>query len=341
MEVAGGATLERHWMGGRALQRIEDGAWDFVVLQEQSMLGTTLVEGSPAINAPDTFHRYARLFDRAIRRRGARTVLFATWSRRTAPPAHQVALDAAYTTLARDLGALVAPVGTAWQRVRSARPALELYDPDGSHPSPVGSYLAAAVLWGVIGEGLPTTLPRQLRGRPVADLATGAGLADSIVTLVALPDSDATLVQAQAAAVLADARAAGGYLPVTPPPPLSLALPAGAPLSAGALVGRWTGTMRLYGAPVDVTLHLTMMNGTLHGEWSESFGAGRGRLTLAVSQLGLDGSGLHFAVVDPRALTPPIRHRAVLRGDALEGVAEVDPAVQLPRLLGRWSLRRL
>lgn len=340
MEVEGGATLEQHWLRGRALQRIEDEPWDVVVLQEQSMLGVTLVEGAPAINAPETFHRYARLFDRAIRRRGARTVLFSTWSRRHAPREHQQALDAAYTALGRDLGARVAPVGATWQRVRAARPGLDLYDPDGSHPSPAGSYLAATVLWGVIGDAAPTALPPLVRGRPVADLATGAGLADSLATLVALPDSDATLVQAHAATVLAEARSAGGFLPVAPSAPLALSLPAGEALPAHALSGRWAGRMRLYDDPVDVTLQLTVSNGTLQGEWTEAYGPGRGRLTLPLAELRIEGAVLHFTLADPRFLAPPVRHRAVLRAQTLEGVAEVGPGVQLPRLLGRWSLRR-
>ncbi len=337
MEVEGGATLQRHWMRGTALRRIEEESWDFVVLQEQSMLGVTLVEGAPAINDPAFFQQYARLFDRAIRRRGARTVLYSTWSRRNAPASQQAALDAAYGALGREIGALVAPVGATWQRVRAERPTLELFDPDGSHPSPVGSLLAASVLWGVIGGEVPARLPRELRGHPVADLTTGAGLADTLAILVALPERDAALVRAQAAQVIREARAAGGLLPISTIPPLALALPPGTALSPGQLAGHWTGTMRLYGSPVEVSLHFTTTGGTLRGEWTEVYE--RGRLSLMVEGLRIEGTTLHFALSDPRFLMPTVYHRAVWRGGALEGVAEAGTAEQLPHLIGRWTMR--
>jgi hypothetical protein len=57
----------------------------------------------------------------------------------------QDALDSAYTSLARELGALLAPVGPAWQRALVDSPQLRLYQKDDSHPAPLGTYLAACV----------------------------------------------------------------------------------------------------------------------------------------------------------------------------------------------------
>jgi hypothetical protein len=51
------------------MRKIGEGAWDIVVLQEQSQ--------TPAV-FPDRFHRAAREIDRLIDEAGARTVFYAT-----------------------------------------------------------------------------------------------------------------------------------------------------------------------------------------------------------------------------------------------------------------------
>jgi len=50
-------------------------------------------------------------------------------------------------TLAEKLGATVVPVGTYWQYALSQEPAIELYGPDGHHPSIAGAYLAALTFY--------------------------------------------------------------------------------------------------------------------------------------------------------------------------------------------------
>ena len=44
----------------------------------------------------------------------------------------------------------MAPVGLAWQQVRREHPEIGLWDPDGSHPSRAGTYLAACVLYATL-----------------------------------------------------------------------------------------------------------------------------------------------------------------------------------------------
>ncbi|HXE74582.1 MAG TPA: SGNH/GDSL hydrolase family protein [Candidatus Xenobia bacterium] len=154
MVVQGGATLEWHWTVGLALKRIQQGGWDYVVLQEQSQ--------RPLLDKPRMFE-YARAFDAEIKKQSARTVLYLTWSRQPRPEL-QGQITQAYQELGRELGAEVAPVGAAWHKVLQRNPNLELYLPDGSHPSLAGSYLAACVFLGVFyGERpvkpLPTVAP--------------------------------------------------------------------------------------------------------------------------------------------------------------------------------------
>ena len=70
----------------------------------------------------------------------------------------QAALRAGYTEIARELDAMLAPVGDAWESAMSLESQPELYDFDGSHPSLAGSYLAACVFFAVIFEESPIDL---------------------------------------------------------------------------------------------------------------------------------------------------------------------------------------
>lgn len=133
---AGGAPLRGHWNKGEVQRLLESSTWDRVVLQEQSTL--------PIKNAA-RFHENVRLFVDAIRANGAELVLYATWARAHALDT-QRALTKAYEAIGAELGATVARVGDAWERVLATPGHPELYDKDGSHPSFAGSYLAACVL---------------------------------------------------------------------------------------------------------------------------------------------------------------------------------------------------
>ncbi|MGD2174751.1 MAG: hypothetical protein PVJ27_05050, partial [Candidatus Brocadiaceae bacterium] len=140
MIAPGGCTLERHWEETGAAEAISRGAWDCVVLQEQS---------TRPIEDPGLMFRYARLLHREAQRVQARAVLFLTWARRDAPEA-QRELTAAYRTIARELGATVAPVGIAWQTVLRKRRDLPLHEDDGSHPNHAGAYLTACVFYATL-----------------------------------------------------------------------------------------------------------------------------------------------------------------------------------------------
>jgi hypothetical protein len=136
-ETIGGATLERLAALRSTRFALLDGPWDFVVLQEQSML---------PIISPEKMFRAARELDAEVRKVNAKTLLYLTWARRS-EAAKQATLDHAYGTLGKELGALVAPVGPAWQAALIASPDLALYVNDGSHPTPLGSFLAACVIY--------------------------------------------------------------------------------------------------------------------------------------------------------------------------------------------------
>ena len=72
-------------------------------------------------------------------------------------------LNGAYFDIARELHALVAPVGIAWKKALAANPNLILHQSDKSHPNPTGSYLAACVFYGTLFDKSPVGLPGELK----------------------------------------------------------------------------------------------------------------------------------------------------------------------------------
>jgi hypothetical protein len=143
----GGFTLENHWNNADTLKAIRTGKWNVVVLQEQSQ--------TPILD-PKRFFEYANKLDTEIRKVGAETVLFMTWTR---PDSVQYGVTAAnlserYTALGQQLGVRVAPAGSAFSRALQERPKLDLYVSDG-HPTIRGTYLAACVIYGLIFKNNP------------------------------------------------------------------------------------------------------------------------------------------------------------------------------------------
>ncbi|MBD2212152.1 hypothetical protein H6G27_20090 [Nostoc linckia FACHB-104] len=140
MVTIGGATLEQLWQQGKAINKIRNKKWDYVVLQEQSTL---------PITNPKLMYEYARLFNEEIKKINAQTVFYLTWSRQNKPETQQ-ALNNSYMTIVQEIDAIVAPVGIVWQKVQEQNQNLNLYEPDNSHPSPIGSYVAACVFYATI-----------------------------------------------------------------------------------------------------------------------------------------------------------------------------------------------
>jgi prepilin-type N-terminal cleavage/methylation domain-containing protein len=181
-QLVGGATLEQHWNEGVALKKIRQEKWDFVVLQEQSM--------RPVIDRASMWH-YARLFDPEIREQESIPLYFLTWARQSLPET-QVRLNSSYVGIARERKSEVAPVGVAWREAFRQLPGLVLHDPDGSHPNPTGTYLAACVFYATIYEKSPEGLPSRL--------------ADGSTVLADVPPGVARQLQAVAWKVSSDMR---------------------------------------------------------------------------------------------------------------------------------------
>lgn len=122
--------------------------YDVVILQEQSL--------RPAI-APDAFYAAVENLAERIRATGASPMLYATWGRHSdsadlekyglTNETMTYKLAAAYAAIGEKLDIPVAHAGLAFYEVYTGESGIDLYNPDLSHPSYAGSYLAAATLY--------------------------------------------------------------------------------------------------------------------------------------------------------------------------------------------------
>ncbi len=177
MNAPGGYTLEGHSTNAISLERINLGTWDYVVLQEQSQI--------PTID----YWRYnrmypaARVLDSLITSHNQNTAFFMTWGRKYggqqivggyASPVFvdffhmQDSLSAAYTQITNELSATLCPVGNAWATAVTMDSTVDLWQGDNSHPTIIGSYLAACVFYAVFFQSSPVGL-EYTAGLPIED----------------------------------------------------------------------------------------------------------------------------------------------------------------------------
>jgi hypothetical protein len=138
----GGATLRIQFDRAEVHAAIRDGAYDVVVLQEDI---PELTEHSV-----EPFFEYARLFDGEIRSSGARTLFYMTWPYERLNWISLAAIAQAHRDISAELGALVAPVGVAFEHATEQRPELDMLIQDREHESLAGIYLAASVIYATL-----------------------------------------------------------------------------------------------------------------------------------------------------------------------------------------------
>ncbi len=157
--TAGGRRLAQNLDEGDALHaevvaKCGENSYDVLILQEQS-------------HTPMSHYReFLRGVCGCVELvKPARTVMYATWGRREGcdlldefgwtNQTMTEGLAAAYDAAARKVGGECAHVGKCFFAIRRAYPGIELYDPDRSHPSYVGSCVAALTVYKKLTGGLP------------------------------------------------------------------------------------------------------------------------------------------------------------------------------------------
>lgn len=152
-------ALEDHWNDGFAVRTIDSPGWTLVILQQ----GPSSLDDSRA-NLID----YAGRFGARIRAAGATPALYSVW-----PDFARLGVfdrvTESYRQAAVAAGGVLFPGGEAWRAAWRHDSTLAFYGPDGLHPSPLGTYAAALVIYrratGHTALGLPARL-RTAAGIP-------------------------------------------------------------------------------------------------------------------------------------------------------------------------------
>ncbi|MFM8686880.1 MAG: PKD domain-containing protein [Bacteroidota bacterium] len=185
--MPGGMTISGHVNDAASINKISQGNWNYVIIQEQSQI--------PTID----YYRYNDMYPAIADIKAlveqfspcAKLITYMTWGRRyggqQCDPSNthcspvfvdfnhmQDSLTSAYTGISNQLQLQCAPVGVVWQHILNDTN-LVLHSSDNSHPNLDGSYAAALTLFAAIWKrpslglsytaGLPPALAQYYQRR--------------------------------------------------------------------------------------------------------------------------------------------------------------------------------
>jgi hypothetical protein len=163
VQAAPNVSLEDHWLDGveRTIQAVEA---DVVVMQQ----------GPSSLPQNQEHLRFwAGRLASAIRAAGGEPALFMVWPESYRIEAFSAVYDS-YLGASEAVEGLFMPAGLAWVHTWNQDPEIQLYGPDGFHPSYLGSAVAALTIFRVLfGEdvsSLPSRLDPVTPELPVVDL---------------------------------------------------------------------------------------------------------------------------------------------------------------------------
>jgi hypothetical protein len=150
--VAPNVALIDHVVGQtNAVDVIKSGRWDYVVLQQ----GPTSL---PLYR--DTLILATKWLQPYIHDAGARSAQLMVWPSATKRASFDEVRRSSQLA-AKSVGGVFLPAGEAWRTAWLAGPRIALYGPDGFHPSELGTYLTALVVFeGLTGRDVQTLPPR-------------------------------------------------------------------------------------------------------------------------------------------------------------------------------------
>lgn len=155
--IPGGYTWGKHLQNQDTQNKIGQASWDFVILQEQSQhMGFS--DEQVITQSFSWGKKLVRIINKQSPK--SRVIFYQTWGHKNGDRQNcsnfpelctyegmQNRISKNYIKLAKDTSSHVAPVGQVWQKLLKLYPNIELYSPDGSHPTPEGTYLAACVIF--------------------------------------------------------------------------------------------------------------------------------------------------------------------------------------------------
>jgi len=141
------AGLQDHWENPDTVQRVATGSWDTVIMQQ----GPSATEGRPSLL------EYSKAFYDFIAQANGKAAMYMVWPWKSRSFDFD-GVSESYRMAAEQIDGLLFPAGEAWRAAWRKDPNLALYGPDDFHPSELGTYLAALVMY----EQLAKRDPREL-----------------------------------------------------------------------------------------------------------------------------------------------------------------------------------
>lgn len=128
-----------HALGlSNAVDVIKAQKWEMVLLQQGPT--TTLVNRDTLIIATKALDPY-------VKAAGGKTAQLMTWPASSSPELFPLVRASSQAAAASVSGGVFIPAGDAWRAALEEQPDLQLYGGDGYHPAPLGTYLAALVVY--------------------------------------------------------------------------------------------------------------------------------------------------------------------------------------------------
>ena len=314
----GGATLADLWTLTNGLEVLRAGKWDTVVLQDFSTLGQSFIDAKWGVNEPAGLIQWAKIWNAEIQRKNAKPLLYLTWGRK-AQPEFQAGLNYAYAEAAKEIGAQIAPVGLAWKRIRDTQPQLELFVADGSHPSPLGTYLTACVF-------LETLLYKSCGG------------ASKVPTIVRITPEIQTIIADAAHAAIEEYKA--GALTNLARPDYGTLKPLPTPLETKPedFNGTWRGKASIYSGVHEMALEVSMQGRQCTGQLTIENPALKHRFSYPLASCAVDQVTLLFVTNDPRQIVE--EYKAVIEAGKLIGTQLVRDTNPYRRMQGSFELKK-
>jgi hypothetical protein len=146
----GGYTLQDHLADQGTLDKINERLWDVVVLQENTFVAEQVL--------PETIDAMIALSEMVIPK-GTRVFLFMTWPYENEENMLS-GIRETYQNGTRAASATLVPVGLEWQQINENEEVpVNLYNPDGVHPSLEGTFYATAMFYKAIYGFSPSDNP--------------------------------------------------------------------------------------------------------------------------------------------------------------------------------------
>ena len=156
----GGARFQTHVQNSNVISKLQEGRWDFVVLQGQSQ-----EVAFPDGQFYNEVYPYAKTLDSLAKvyNPNVKVLFYMTWGYRYGdqvncqyyPPfctyeSMSYRLRTNYCLMANDFSSWTSPVGATWSYLLEHNPDMVLHSSDNSHPSIQGSFLAACSFFTMI-----------------------------------------------------------------------------------------------------------------------------------------------------------------------------------------------